>query len=265
MLTLSSHSLQLDTNPSPHSLASRGFDQDRGAFCTYTHYNFADGDTVSTCYTFLISLPWYQWEDWCSNSMLMHPMLLAIERRCRQKWAENGLVRKFEDLSARLGEEYCQITIQITVEPGKNKGYPWWWDDCLIKPMPPICGLTGDDLQWIPWPSQYALIERARYTSEEDKRLIELKESGLSWREIAGQFPGRSRVELQDRYEAKLRPPPLPGRRSAEWTTEDNKLLISGRDNGLKWKEIAEVFQRRGRERTVSALRTQYGKIRHQV
>ncbi len=197
--------------------------------------------------------------------MLMHPMLLAIERRCRQKWAQHGLVRRFEDLNARLGEDYCHITIQITVEPGMNKNYPWFDDDCLIKPMPPICGLTGDDVRWIPWPSSYGLTERAKYTSEEDERLIKLKESGLSWRELARRFPGRSRVELQDRYEVNLRPPGLPGRKGAEWTTEDNKLLKSGKDNGLKWKEIAEVFQRRGQERSVNALRAQYNKIRNQV
>lgn len=49
------------------------------------------------------------------------------------------------------------------------------------------------------------LSSRERYTSDDDKKIICLKNKGLTWEEIADQFPGRSSKALHVRYSTKLR------------------------------------------------------------
>ncbi|KAK8073302.1 hypothetical protein PG994_004201 [Apiospora phragmitis] len=59
------------------------------------------------------------------------------------------------------------------------------------------------------------LSSRERYTPDNDKKIIRLKDEGLTWEEIADQFPGRSSTALHVRYSTKLRgkPPARQGRR----------------------------------------------------
>ena len=46
---------------------------------------------------------------------------------------------------------------------------------------------------------------RARYTPEDDAKIRQLKEQGLSWIAIAKRFPGRTSRVIQVRYHTKLK------------------------------------------------------------
>ncbi len=51
---------------------------------------------------------------------------------------------------------------------------------------------------------------RARYTPADDTKMLRLKGQGLSWTEIAEQFPGRSARAIEARYYTTLKKPPTP-------------------------------------------------------
>ncbi|KAG4423697.1 hypothetical protein IFR04_003122 [Cadophora malorum] len=48
-------------------------------------------------------------------------------------------------------------------------------------------------------------VRNTRFSSEDDKLLLQLKEKGLSWDEISDHFPGRSKGTLQVHYSTKLK------------------------------------------------------------
>ncbi|KAK8121424.1 MYB DNA-binding domain containing protein [Apiospora kogelbergensis] len=72
---------------------------------------------------------------------------------------------------------------------------------------------------------------RERYTPEDDQKIIRLKDKmGLTWEEIADQFPGRSSTALHVRYSTKLRgKPPAPPRKKTQrnhpWQEERSSSL----------------------------------------
>ncbi|KAK3897550.1 hypothetical protein C8A05DRAFT_19707 [Staphylotrichum tortipilum] len=47
---------------------------------------------------------------------------------------------------------------------------------------------------------------RARYTPADDVKILQLKGQGLSWPDIAKEFPGRSAGAIRVRYQTKLKP-----------------------------------------------------------
>jgi hypothetical protein len=49
-------------------------------------------------------------------------------------------------------------------------------------------------------------VRNSRFSSQEDKLLLQLKEEGLSWDEISDRFPERSKGTLQVHYSTKLKP-----------------------------------------------------------
>jgi hypothetical protein len=51
---------------------------------------------------------------------------------------------------------------------------------------------------------------RARYTSQDDAKICQLKEQGLPWLAMVKQLPGRSAPAIKARYYAKLKPSPSP-------------------------------------------------------
>lgn len=57
-------------------------------------------------------------------------------------------------------------------------------------------------------------VKCGRFTREDDEKIVELKGRGLSWKQIAGYFPGRSAGSLQVHFCTKLR------RREGEWSQE---------------------------------------------
>jgi hypothetical protein len=56
---------------------------------------------------------------------------------------------------------------------------------------------------------------RAKYTPEDDAKILRLRAEGLSWSAIAGEFPGRSAGAIQVRYQTKLKPT------EEEWEVEE--------------------------------------------
>ncbi|KAK4243485.1 hypothetical protein C7999DRAFT_44716 [Corynascus novoguineensis] len=67
---------------------------------------------------------------------------------------------------------------------------------------------------------------RARYTPADDAKILRLKVQGLSWIEIAEQFPGRSAGAIEVRYHTKLK--------TAEWEVEEICGHRRGDDGGLE-------------------------------
>ncbi|KAI9769197.1 MAG: hypothetical protein M1840_004326 [Geoglossum simile] len=78
--------------------------------------------------------------------------------------------------------------------------------------------------------------EIKRFTTEDDQRLVDLKENkSMSWKQIAEFFPGRSAGSLQVRYCTKLRA------KTTQWTKEaDLRLSNAIRDYERdRWRVIS--------------------------
>ena len=90
------------------------------------------------------------------------------------------------------------------------------------------------------------------WTAEEERRLLELRDQdGLSWDEIRGFYPWRSRAALQakhrvltDSKEEKFR----------LWTEEEKALLVELVEADIPWEDVAKRFP----GRSIQSLRQQY-------
>ena len=89
------------------------------------------------------------------------------------------------------------------------------------------------------------------WTAEEDDKLLEAKELGFSWTEIAELFNNkRSQGSLRSRYQLFNGPPKT---RIYQYTREEDRLLLSSVKAGLSWSETEELFEG---ERSVHSLQT---------
>ncbi|KAK5651065.1 hypothetical protein OQA88_13713 [Cercophora sp. LCS_1] len=99
---------------------------------------------------------------------------------------------------------------------------------------------------------------RARYTPQDDAKIRQLKEQGLSWMAIAEQFPERSPGAIELRYHTKLKTnpsrgvPQLPQTPSVvddpgeeEWEVEEICSYRKPEDSGLEF-----LVKRKGGEET---------------
>ena len=84
---------------------------------------------------------------------------------------------------------------------------------------------------------------RKRYTPDEDKKLLALRELNMPWEKIAESIPGRSEQALRDRYWF-LRSPPSERRSHITWSSENDDDLKEALELGMSRKEIAELLNR---------------------
>lgn len=88
------------------------------------------------------------------------------------------------------------------------------------------------------------------WTPEEDEKLVEAKELGFTWKEIADLFDNeRSQESLFGRYQ-QFRGPSKT--RRIPYSPEEDKHLLEAVKAGFTWKEIAELFDE---ERAVHSLK----------
>ncbi len=135
-----------------------------------------------------------------------------------------------------LQEDQC-------LEELKRQGRKW---NEIVKYFP---GRTAAALQ-LRW-SDYLQVkldldlQQTKFTPEEDQRLRQLKEQGLKWAEIGKYFEGRSIAALQSRWRYYLEPKWEGRLKKADYTPEEDQLLIRLKGQGLKWAEIVEHFEGR--------------------
>ncbi|KAK4149973.1 hypothetical protein C8A00DRAFT_18417, partial [Chaetomidium leptoderma] len=83
---------------------------------------------------------------------------------------------------------------------------------------------------------------RARYTPEDDAKIRQLKEQGLSWIAIAKRFPGRTPGAIEVRYHTKLRTT-HPSRSGSRQMCDHSRAvsLVVGDDGGGEEWEVEEI------------------------
>ena len=109
------------------------------------------------------------------------------------------------------------------------------------------------------------ILKRARgasWTEKEERLLLDLREQGKPWDEIADYFPERTWLALEARYLKLTRDPSVPKKRRKKadrWTPKEEELLIELRDGRrLPWNEIDQHFPSRGWK----ALRAKYYQLK---
>lgn len=81
-------------------------------------------------------------------------------------------------------------------------------------------------------------VTKGAFQPEEDAIIIDGKEKGLSWSDIAKQLPGRSTEQVRSRYVNTIDPSLL---KHVSWSTEEEKILLEARmEVGNKWSVIAQ-------------------------
>lgn len=211
LFLLGLHALEMESEISllsPHSLLVRQPQQ--LATCTYTALKATPPGKKDQnyplrkhTYTLSIHLPGVGWQILCAEKMFVEKMSRRIGSRCRRKWTQKPIVRHIQELKATAEEGLCRITFEITQYFRKSETHPHYEDDCILNPKPVPCELATQDL---PWPLSCALTSNPGYTPEEDKRLKVLVAKGMSWKDIAKEFPGRNEAGLRGHYRDKLRP-----------------------------------------------------------
>ncbi|KAK4095998.1 hypothetical protein N658DRAFT_562717 [Parathielavia hyrcaniae] len=89
---------------------------------------------------------------------------------------------------------------------------------------------------------------RARYTPADDARILRLKGQGLSWTEIAEQFPGRSAGAIEVRYYTRLKTADVSRSRSRQLCDDSPALSpVTGDDSGEEEWEVEEICGKRTR------------------
>ena len=101
---------------------------------------------------------------------------------------------------------------------------------------------------------QKLLKRGARWTAEEDRRLLELREQGKSWEEVHKIFPERSWIAVIARYHRLKPDAPGPTKEVNFWTEEEEKLLLELVKADISWEEMAKQLP----GRTAKALRAKY-------
>lgn len=89
------------------------------------------------------------------------------------------------------------------------------------------------------WQSLQPGIVRGTWTPEEDACILQAKEGGLKWSEIADYLPGRIGEHVRDRYVNVLD----PDLKKSAWTPEEDQILFQEqRRIGNKWTQISKVI-----------------------
>ena len=93
-----------------------------------------------------------------------------------------------------------------------------------------------------------------RWTKEEKELLLKLVKTGISYKEIAKQFPGRDPDALKAQYRYITRGRTVPKGFNKQYTTEEDERLLGLRRDGIAWKEIERLFDKR----SLSSLMNRY-------
>ena len=100
---------------------------------------------------------------------------------------------------------------------------------------------------------------RDLWTTEEGELLVDLRNAGTSWDEVAKFFPKRNLQALKKMYYSLTRHPSAQeGVRRDAWTTEEAERLLSLREKGMSWSKMTELFP----GRTPTALQAQYSRLK---
>ena len=95
------------------------------------------------------------------------------------------------------------------------------------------------------------------WTDEENERLMEQKEMGKSWKEIAQQLPGRNLNSIQSHYRYLLTSRKAPENVLVRYTPEEDRRLLELAKTDLSWSERAKLFPGRSQ----SSLQGRYTQL----
>ena len=83
---------------------------------------------------------------------------------------------------------------------------------------------------------------RARFSAEEDAKLLRLQQQQLDWNEISRQLGNRSARQCRERFQNYLD----PELNTSNWTPDEDELLLQKESEmGKKWKKMMPYFQNR--------------------
>ena len=91
---------------------------------------------------------------------------------------------------------------------------------------------------------------RKRWTKEEEKLLLDLAKTDLSFEEITKQFPGRTVKAVRNKYTNLLKGYSMPKKYYKSYTAEEDELILQLHKEGVPWKERVKFFN----NRTLNAL-----------
>ncbi|OHT05553.1 hypothetical protein TRFO_26617 [Tritrichomonas foetus] len=84
--------------------------------------------------------------------------------------------------------------------------------------------------------------QRARFTAEEDEKLLRLQKQQYDWNEISRQLGNRSARQCRERFQNYLD----PELNTSNWTPDEDELLLQKESEmGKKWKKMMPYFQNR--------------------
>lgn len=102
-------------------------------------------------------------------------------------------------------------------------------------------------------------LPRARFSAEEDAKLVQLQQQQLNWNEISRQIGNRSPRQCRERFQNYLD----PDLNKSTWTPdEDNLLLLKESEMGKKWKKMMPYFQNRSNVNIKNRFTTLQNRIR---
>lgn len=115
-------------------------------------------------------------------------------------------------------------------QPATSSGIPTIWKSCFRRQLS-----THDPAKIRKW------------TADEDRKLLQLRQQGLKLGQIAREMDNRTHGGVDQRIRtlrSGLIPGQTPGAQPA-WSTEEDALLQAKLHQGLTYREIAECFPRR--------------------
>lgn len=100
-----------------------------------------------------------------------------------------------------------------------------------------------------------------RWTTDEEQRLIELREQDVSWVNIMKMFPERSWSALRSKYLRLTKNLSSYSPKKKLWTDEEDKILLKLLEEKMPLEEISESLP----GRTVQALKARYYYLRRGI
>ncbi|OHT07521.1 Myb-like DNA-binding domain containing protein [Tritrichomonas foetus] len=83
---------------------------------------------------------------------------------------------------------------------------------------------------------------RARFSADEDQKILRLQQQNLDWNQISQQLGNRSARQCRERFQNYLD----PELNTSNWTQEEDDLLIlKENEMGKKWKKMMPYFKNR--------------------
>ena len=100
--------------------------------------------------------------------------------------------------------------------------------------------------------------KRLKWTKEEDAQLLSIRSAHLDWGDkmVASMMPNRTPTQVHNRWWCKVN----PVLRWGEWSAEEDRVVVEGRNSGLAWVAIAERNPCL-RNRALIALRNRWDKL----